>query len=401
MNSRVRLFGLLFSLVWLAGCTGLLETFDLGDADVVQVGDAEERALAQLQSVDPIGLHKVWKTSVARSPGEHMQHPGHMVVSGKDVFLGTFQGDVVRLNREDGRVLWESGAGGPVAGGVAVDGQRVFAGTREGEMLAFSQKDGHELWRVRVSTSVASAPVVAGDRLLFLTLDNRTHALNTEDGKRLWVHTTPPESLVLMGAAMPTVQDDRVYVGYASGEVFALSLEKGTSVWQEDLSVLGGRSELELLQDVDAAIVALRGAGAGVKKLFAVNHQGRVVALYPRSGAREWEQPFSSIRRPLVLHNRLFLSDMDGSLVAVSVEDGLRVWRTRLTKGLLTAPVAMGDRILVADTSGQLFVLDAGTGQVLGLDRLDETVWADPVVVDNSLFLWTHDGDLLRYDFEF
>lgn len=402
MNGWVRFAGILLATLLLTGCAKWHEMFDKDDASTVQTDTPSPGAFVEVQTKEPIGLKKIWDVSLASAADEHMQHPRQVVVSGSDVFLGTFQGDILRLDRENGRVLWKKNGGDSVVGGVAVGASRVFAGTRSGEMLALSREDGSELWRASVSTSVASAPVVAGDTVIFLTLDNRTYALNSVDGTRLWVHSTTPEALVVMGAATPTVAGDNVYVGYATGEVFALSLKEGTPVWMENLSVLGGRSELDLLQDVDAGIVVPESSGLTLSRLplaFSVNHRGRAVAMHLRTGAKIWEQSISAIRRPLLVYGRLLLSDMEGNVVALSSEDGLGLWRTRLTEGLLTAPVAMGEKILVADDRGNLFSLDAASGRVLGMDPLGDAILADPVVADNSLFLWTNEGDFLRYDF--
>ena len=414
MNGWLRFAGLFFALLFVAGCASWEEMgkntyiddapFDInddGDEENDEIESVAAEDFDELLSAEPIGLDDKWSEWVAHLPDDHMQHPRRIVVSGQDLFLGTFQGEVVRLERKDGDTVWEAETEDSIVGGVAVDADRVYAGTRSGKMFAFSREDGHKLWQVSVSTSVASAPEVAGDKVIFSTLDNRTYALNSEDGKRLWMHSTTPESLVIMGAATPAVDGNVVYVGYASGEVFALSLEKGTPLWMENLSVLGGRSELERLQDVDAGIVVPNESDAsvlGLKKIFTVNHHGYAVAMYPRTGTRIWEHSLSAIRRPLLMYKRLFISDMDGDLVALSAEDGLGLWRTHLSEGLLTAPVALGEHIFVADNFGQLFLLDAASGRVLGLDQIDDTVLADPVVVGNSIFLWTNEGYLLRYD---
>jgi outer membrane protein assembly factor BamB len=160
-------------------------------------------------------------------------------------------------------------------------------------------------------------------------------------------------------------------------------------LWAENLSITGGRSELDLLQGVAAGIVLSEEGDnpiSGIKKLFAVNHQGRAVALLPRNGARVWERRLSAIRRPWLLGKQLFFSEMEGHVVALS-------------DGLLTAPVAMAGKVVVADNRGRLISLDSNTGRVLGMDKLGEAVLADPVLVDNSLFLWTNEGNVLRYDF--
>lgn len=402
MNHRFNTAALPLIALFLTGCSLWNPSLSPSDGAGNHTESLTETSLAELQAQGPIGLRAVWKTSVARSADTHQQHPGQIVVTDDALFVGSFQGHVVRLDRATGQILWESDAGEGVVGGVAVNRDRVFAGTRNGEMVAFAMADGLELWRASLSTAIASAPIVSGDTVLFVSLNNQTHALNSTTGQRLWSHATAPNALVVMGAPPPTVDAYKAYVGYASGEVFALSLKTGVPFWKQSLATMGGRTELDLLQDVDAGIVlphATNSAPEDADKLFTVNHRGRAVALHALTGATLWETPLSAIRRPWLAHRRLIFADMDGYLVALNTQDGMSIWRTRLTTGLLTAPIALEEKLLVADDQGQLFALDTASGTVLGVDQVGETFLADPVVVGNSLFLWSNEGNLLRYDF--
>ncbi|MBF0623825.1 MAG: outer membrane protein assembly factor BamB [Magnetococcales bacterium] len=340
----------------------------------------------------PVGLKQLWRTGVAGSPDEYFFHPRTIGLTGEAVYMATRDGQVTALSRPEGDTLWETDLDAPVAGGVAVDETRVYVGTLDGDMVALHRADGKPAWRVPVSSSVASAPQVAAGKVIFLTLDNRTYALDAASGERLWVHTTPPESLVVMGAATPTVSGRMVLVGYSSGEVFALALDSGQRIWSTNLTVLGKRSELDLLQDVDAPVVA------GEGRFYAVNHQGRLVALQPSKGTFLWERSLSAVRRPLLADNRLYVSDVDGSLTALGTEDGIPLWTTRLSDGLLTAPVMYRGRIVVGDSKGRLFAVDPTSGRVLGLDHLGDDLFSDPVVDGNNLFLWTNDGNTYRFE---
>lgn len=396
---RVGVFFLMLSSVMLSGCSTWNGWFSDDESEL-------ESADLALNFVEPTPEHSVplnhtWRLKIAGSADEHRQHPGQLALSGDALFIGTFQGHVVSVSQSRGDVLWDVSVGATIVGGVAINETQVFAGTRDGEMISLSRADGHEMWRVRVSTVVASAPLVADGKVIFTTLDNRTYALSVEDGKRIWFHATAPEALVVMGAPTPALDGHQVYVGYASGEVFSLSLTDGQPLWSENLSSMGGRSELDMLQDVDAGVVvpdATNTPKKGMRKIYTVNHQGRAVAIYPGTGVRIWEQPLSAVRRPLLVGQQLFISDIDGNLVALSAEDGLELWRIRLSDGLLTAPVLLGDRLLVSDDKGRFYNLDKISGKVLGLDRLKEPVLADPVVFGNSLFLWSNEGNLHRYD---
>ncbi|MBF0369149.1 MAG: PQQ-binding-like beta-propeller repeat protein [Magnetococcales bacterium] len=386
-----------FGLMLLAGCSSMPSWMG-GDSE--STSSVEEALFVVPDPGRSTGLKRVWHESVAGTPDDFFNHPGHFVVDGGDVFVATHEGQVVRLHAKTGGEIWDVEVGDPIAGGVAVGEGLVYAGTVEGEMIALAQLNGKEVWRTRVSTAVASAPTVASGRVVFLTLNNWTYALSAADGEREWMHQSLPEGLVMRGAARPTVVGERVYTGYSSGEVHALSLDKGKPHWSENLTILGGRVEIDMLQDVDAAIVVEENA-SGDDRVFAINHKGKLVALSGDNGNRLWERSIKAVRRPLLFSGRLYVTDMEGGLSAISAEDGIPLWQTRLSDGMLTAPVYFNDQIFIADDQERLFSVDPESGHLMGLDQIGDPVHADPVVVaeggSKGLYLWTNDGNVMRF----
>ncbi|MEO5369186.1 MAG: PQQ-binding-like beta-propeller repeat protein [Magnetococcus sp. DMHC-1] len=339
-----------------------------------------------------VGLKRLWRSGVAGSPDKYLMHPGGVALDERLLAVGTFQGKVVALNPADGSTLWKTDLGASISGGVAADAERVYAGTIQAEMIALDRRTGRELWRSGVATSVASPPRPVRDLVVFLTLDNRTYALDAATGQRRWVHNTTPEPLVVMGAGTPAVQKGMVLVGYSSGEIFALSQNEGKPLWTTNLTVMGGRSELDLLQDVNAPLLVTP------KAIFAANHQGRLMALQPATGKPYWERTISVVRTPLLVENRLVVSDVEGSLALLNVADGTPLWQTRLSDALLTTPVMFHDQIVVADSKGRIFAVDPTSGRVVGLDHFGEPIFADPLVDSGFLYLWTNDGNAYRFE---
>ncbi|MBF0428132.1 MAG: PQQ-binding-like beta-propeller repeat protein [Magnetococcales bacterium] len=388
-------YSLGLALLFLTGCT-TTPTWLGGKSP-------DEKQSVRFQAPNPgqeTGLHSVWKRSLARSPDKHFFHPSRIAVTANAVYVGTFQGSVVSVDRKQGDILWKADAGTSIMGGVAADDDRVYAGTEQGEMVAWARNTGKELWRTRVSTTVDSAPLVTDGKVIFVTLDNHTYALDALTGERVWMHSTPAEALVVMGSSTPTASDGLVYVGYSSGEVFALHSASGGRSWSDNLRVLSGSGELDMMQDVDASIVLSAQMGAKVARrlAFAVNHQGQVVAYLAANGNRLWERRLSAVRQPLWSMGRLFIADMEGNLLAINAEDGVEMWRVRVSDGLLTSPVLYKDRVLVADNQRNLFSVDPASGRIMGMDRVSGPVLSQPVVTEDALFLWTNEGDLYRYE---
>ncbi|MBF0295758.1 MAG: PQQ-binding-like beta-propeller repeat protein [Magnetococcales bacterium] len=356
----------------------------------------------------PTGLQLAWRKSNASlhdwrgggEPSEHFEQPARFVVTDGEAYVGTFQGRVVKYDLKTGGVAWSVQVGSSVMGGVAVDEERVFAGTEQGEMIALKRSNGELVWRTRVATTVDSAPAVADGKVVFVTLDNRTYALDAVTGKRLWMHSTTAEALVVMGSATPTIADGLVFVGYSSGEVYVLRLADGNRAWSDNLRVLGGSSELDMMQDVDASVVlsGQHGPQVAPRRAFMANHQGRLVAYFAATGSRIWEKKLSVVRQPLWFQGRLFLADLEGNLVAISADDGVELWRAHITDGMLTTPIIFKDKVVVADNKKNLFTLDPASGRLLGRDPVPGAVMSLPMVDDRGLYLWTNSGELLRYE---
>ncbi|NGZ05610.1 MAG: PQQ-binding-like beta-propeller repeat protein [Magnetococcales bacterium] len=388
-----RIGATLLTLLLLAGCS--TPTW-LG-------GKTDGKESTRFQPPDPgvsTGLNPVWHRSITGSADKHFTQPARMAVGPDGLYLGTFQGHVVRVDRQSGEIVWKSGVGAPVTGGVGIDAVRVYAGTEQGVMVALDRTTGVELWRTQMNTSVDSAPLAVDGKVIFLTLDNRTHALDANTGRKLWVHSTPAEQLVVMGSSTPSSADGLLFIGYSSGEVFALRLADGQKVWSDNLRVLGGSGELDQIQDVDAAVVFSDDSGPrlAARRAFAVNHQGRVVAYLTSNGNRIWEKRVSAVQQPLWFKGQLFIADMEGQIMALSSDDGVELWRVRLSDGLLSSPVMYKGMLLVADNQKRLFALDPASGRLTGRELLPGPVLSLPQVTEEGVYWWTNDGDLLRYE---
>ncbi|HIJ83609.1 MAG TPA: PQQ-binding-like beta-propeller repeat protein, partial [Magnetococcales bacterium] len=133
------------------------------------------------------------------------------------------------------------------------------------------------------------------------------------------------------------------------------------------------------------------------RMIFAVNHQGRLVALSRSTGTRIWSNDLSAIRRPLLWSDRLFVADVEGNMRALGVEDGMELWRGKISDGLLTAPVRFKDLIFVADDQGRIFSIDPTSGLVLGMDKIGDPILADPVVVGQDMYVWTNKGNMMYF----
>lgn len=178
--------------------------------------------------------------------------------------------------------------------------------------------------------------------------------------------------------AGPVIAGDTVYVVDAGGEVSAFDLASGGRRWRTDTTP----------EDESTGSVG-GGAAFADGVLYVATGMAEVLALSPEDGAVRWRVRTPSPTRgaPTVAGGRIFVVTLENHLVALSTEDGRRLWTHRA--GALTtlplglpAPAVEGDAVVAGFGTGELVALRVSDGRLLwaeGLGNVGATSLADIV----------------------
>ncbi len=125
-------------------------------ADVPKVGgdygNQDFSALAQITARDARTLAGAWLDHLEGGVAGDSQESTPVAVGG-DLYVQTFEGDVVAVNGATGQVIWTYGSGQPgKERGVAVGAGRVFAALPDEHVVALDQKTGLPIWKTLVGT---------------------------------------------------------------------------------------------------------------------------------------------------------------------------------------------------------------------------------------------------------
>jgi len=151
------------------------------------------------------------------------------LVSGDDVLVGDWSGNVWALDARRGRTRWRAHLDGAVKGSLARAGSRVFIGTYAGSVYALNARTGAVLWRSGGHGRFYSSPAVAYGRVFIGSLDDGIYALGQATGDVLW--TRPTGGYVY---ASPAVARGLVLVGSYDHRFYALDVGTGGIRWRFD-----------------------------------------------------------------------------------------------------------------------------------------------------------------------
>jgi len=317
-------------------------------------------------------------------------------VTDEHVFVADREGNVVAYRRDSGKVEWDRLLDASLGSGVGGDDTHVYVATIDGEVIALRASDGADVWREAVSAEVL-VPVTTGfDVVIVRSADGRLVALSGDNGAMLWSASYPPPALSVYGYSKPVLLDSGVLVGLDDGRLVALNRQNGREIWSSTISVPSGRSEVERMVDIDAAILLDESA------IYLVNFQGKLTRVEPVRGQSEWSLPLSSTRGLALFEELIVVVDDDSSVYGIDKSSGRELWRQDSLRGRrLTAPTSLSDGVVVGDFEGYLHVLSHTSGELVSRHRLsDAAVRAAPVVRDNTLYAQASDGTLRSLDIE-
>ena len=336
-----------------------------------------------------VRVHKVWGAGIGGG-GKKMRFGLGLATSGDRLFAAGPDGDVAAFDLKTGRQAWRVKTKLDLTGGTGANGELVVVGSADGVVLGLAAANGAERWRAEVGGEILSAPAVAAEQVVVRTVDGKLRALAVADGKQLWAAEQQIPRLTLRGVAAPVIARDMAISGFDNGRVMAVNLGDGGTVWDSPVSPSHGRTELERLNDIDAAVKVVG------EEVFVAGYQGRAAMLALDTGQIWWTRELSSYRGVDVDDEQMYVSLSNGELVAMRRRTGAELWRNDSLKfRSLSAPAVVGDYVVVADLDGYVHWFDRASGSIAGRAKAGgERVTNAPVAVGNVLYVINDKGDI-------
>jgi outer membrane protein assembly factor BamB len=292
-------------------------------------------------ALDPANGEVLWEEG--RTPGP----AGVPAIAGNLVVFASSHGalgQIVARDVRDGSLAWQTVVGSAAPAGPTVMDDTVVIGTLGGEVVALELRSGLVQWRFETAGTVGGAPAIDGDLVVvasyragtgkatFYGIDLATGEVD-ESGWQL-----SPVEVVGQPSAVATAAGN-AYVG--TSDQYIRAIRDGIELWTtRSREPFGGRQ-------VPAAGDAL---------IFA--DRSNLYRLEPDSGEWLWDYQLADLRptstggfdtllasSPAITGSAAIIGSGDGTLSAIDIDSGLRVWHRDLGEGAIGPVAATGDRV--------------------------------------------------------
>lgn len=194
----------------------------------------------------------------------------------------------------------------------------------------------------------------------------------------------------------PTVADGKLYVGggFSSKEFYCFDAKTGKQIWAVNLDDDGPTSavvaEGSVIINTESCTLFALDARTGKQQwswylgdplLSAPTvANGRVYTVYPVDKSREYAK-FDKTTKPKIGKGRSYTH----ALIAIELKTGKILWQRWVDTDCMTAPVVVGDDVLVTTLAGTLYRFRQTNGNLLAAWRMRAT--SAPIVVGDRLVL--------------
>jgi outer membrane protein assembly factor BamB len=265
----------------------------------------------------------------------------------------------------------------------AVAFDHLYYATFRGKLKAISTSDGAKLWGIPVGRCEASGPAVSaykGGTVIETFLNRKSGGPCIEDptdGLILAVGAGPSHLVRWrrnLGASetSPTVVGSRVYIGTAEGNVYALRVSDGKTLWSYHV---GG--------PVKGAIAYDNG------KVFFGSYDGRLYALTAGTGKLLWTASSSGhfYSTPAVAYSRVYAGSTDHAVYAFDENTGNRVWSYATGSYVYASPAVWDGRVFIGSYNHVFYALDAATGSPDWTFQAAGAISGSAAVVDGVVYV--------------
>lgn len=335
---------------------------------------------------------QVWSTRVGKgNAGKALKL--RPVIAGKRIFTADSYGMITATAKHSGQIVWQTDAKTRIVSGPSVANNVLVFGTANAEVIALRADNGHLLWRQRVSNEVLAPAYVGAEDVVVKTVDGRLFCFAANSGKKRWSHLHGAPTLILRGSSAPTVAGNKVIAGFEDGKLVALDIASGEKAWETLIAGPKGMSALERMIDIDIDPV-VKG-----NTVYVASYQGALVAIDLRTGNKKWQRPMSAYAGLTINSDSVVITDANSHVWSVRQGNGRVLWHQNLLAARgVTAPISMGNFLVVADSQGYLHWLNQDDGNFSARVAVSSSgIQAAPVASGKSLFVLSNDGTLSKY----
>jgi outer membrane protein assembly factor BamB len=262
------------------------------------------------------------------------------------LFMGDLSGMMRAYDIENGKVIWEMQETEALNAKASNYKDQIIYGSISGRLYSRHFLTGKLKYAIDLGAPIESEPVLSDGRLYIHLRNHKIMSLDAETGKIIWGYKrSVPFVTTLHRSSKVLPLGDKLIVGFADGNIVALSKPEGIVVWEQKIS------DGVKFVDVDAAPLYFNDyiiAGSANDKLRFID---------PSNGIIKRTINLVIGHQPLVFQDDLIVGTIYGEIYRIDGE-GKIIAKTKLSNNGISSIAKWRDGFVVATMGSDLFFVN-------------------------------------------
>ncbi|MBQ4875549.1 MAG: PQQ-like beta-propeller repeat protein [Rickettsiaceae bacterium H1] len=306
---------------------------------------------------------------------------------GENIFFLNESGKIFCLNNT-GEKIWQKHI--PEANNYSEllsNGNVLIVNTGTTRLYGINIENGNTLWKKTLKAPVHGKSAAVGeDKFAVITIDNALYLLNANDGTLHWYYQAAYPSLQRMSFSSPVYHHKgKLILPPVESDLVVLDAKTGDKIWQLEIDSTYKKSAFYNLDDSPFVLG---------KVIVASNNMGKIEAFDIDSGDKKWEEYVTFKGKPYIIGEIAFGLTENNKFIALNNEGKVK-WITELDGGNYYDPMLINNSLWLFDKGGKGTEYDVKTGEKIDEIAIPDKISYPPFVFGGKIYFFTDNKGLV------
>jgi outer membrane protein assembly factor BamB len=281
---------------------------------------------------------------------------------------------------------------------VSVYNETIFVSDNIGFIYSLELETGKILWIKNHGIPLKSKIKIFDEKIFLINSDNRIICFETKTGAKVWdVRTVSSFIKTQNFLALAVSENGEVFTINSSGELIKLSSINGQIYWSINITPSLFAHDKDFFESSDIVISGEDIIFSTTKSIFSYNLNNRY---------ENWKLDIHSVNTPIIDGNNVFIVSNNGFFININKTSGKIIWSTNIIKILkkrkrnthITGFILGSGKIYSTTHNGFIIVSSAIDGNTEYFKKIGDSITANPIIVDGSLYILTNKPKLFGFN---
>jgi outer membrane protein assembly factor BamB len=274
---------------------------------------------------------------------------------------------------------------------LTIESNNLIVSDNLGYLYSIDVESGKLIWAKNYGIPFRSNIKTDDGYLFLINQDNKFYIIQKSNGeKKIDIETFPS---FLKNNHQASISIDPIkknaYFITTAGEVYSLNYKTNTINWLYKTTLRDFEKKVDLF--FSSPIIYKEDS-------IIVSTSVSTISLNTSNGTLNWELPFSTYLRPVVLREFIFLASKDGFILSLDRETGKVIWSKNLFNkskkfnkkkiGEINSLMLISNQIFMTTTKGYFLFANYQNGKIINYAKVDKTgFFTKPIVANKKIYI--------------